>query len=432
MFHFPRPVWQQAEALAPNPFSSTTDPANVVTHCHRCECDKLFPRIMEKVLRVKNTAPSGRAGLIDLAAARRRNRAISGDYARIYLEPLGMAKRLKFAGGAAFGSTHIGYSMDLAAETMEAWGSTQGRNPTDLVLPEGTNVSDDWWGPTMDLQEAISGWLMTGVDYGITRTGLRRLIYGNLAIYMDLGAVLNFCQMHEARFNFFRDGKVDEFWECFEHFVDYVKNEHSGDHPVYADGGSFGTPEFLEPGLKALAAGDMDGALAIIDHEQRMILEPFMYTLGQEALDDTGGGDFMGRDDDFATFMNALERMDIVGGYTRIEPLNGLTAKFSARKVPHMLVRTAYGPRGPASNLAWPQPLMYPFTPGDGDDFTNPDVRVPWFKAVVNKFMQAENGRFSWPSGDEYLFDAQAVNPDTDLQALLYGDLGLIRSWGWI
>ncbi len=266
--------------------------------CHECECEEVFAQVMERVMRVKNMCYDDVCRVEDFRSFRRRNSAISADYARIYLQPLGESKRLKFAGGAAFGSTHIGYAMDLAADTLEGWGSTRGNTPADLLMPDGTAISPDWGGPTLDFQELVSS-IWTSVGYDATRTGLRRLVYGNLAIYTDLGAVLWFCQIHEQRFNFFRDGRVDEFMQCFERFVEYVNSNHSADHHTFGPSGSFGSQAggYLRRGLRALAEGNIRGSLEIVDHEQRNILQNFMYTLGPGVPGDVAGS--LGSDREF-------------------------------------------------------------------------------------------------------------------------------------
>lgn len=128
----------------------------------------------------------------------------------------------------------------------------------DIVLEDGTRIKNDGLlGDLMDWQE-IGSWVLTGdgwfagVTYSDMLVGLRRLIYGNLAIYVDIGSVLHFCQMYEERFHFFKDGKVEEFIECFDHFVNYVRDKYAHEHEVYGGEGTFGPPEggFLRDGLR--------------------------------------------------------------------------------------------------------------------------------------------------------------------------------------
>lgn len=115
----------------------------VAPGCHECACEDVFADVMERVPRVKNMCHDDVYRVEDFRSSRRRKSAISADYARIYLQPLGESMRLKFAGGAAFGSTHIGYAMDLAADTLEGWGSMRGNRPADLLMPDGTAISPD-------------------------------------------------------------------------------------------------------------------------------------------------------------------------------------------------------------------------------------------------------------------------------------------------
>ena len=191
----------ETSGRAGNTFSTSQEAGQITPlDCHRCQCEKLYDEVMSRVLRVKNLcSDSGNTCSVEnFTAQRRRNKAISADYARIYMKATGEAKRLKFAGGAALGSTHIGYAMDIAAETLRDWGSTARNDErADLILADGTRVrADSAWGYLVDWQEVGSRFI-TGVTYDKTLIGLRRLVYGNLAIYMDLGAVLHFCQMHE-------------------------------------------------------------------------------------------------------------------------------------------------------------------------------------------------------------------------------------------
>ncbi len=433
MFSFPQPVYQQADTggAGTNPFSAQTSAGGIVAAgCHECECELLFAQVMAKVMRVKDMCYDDVCRVEDFRSFRRRNMAISADYAKIYLQPLGEAKRLKFAGGAAFGSTHIGYALDLAAETLEAWGSTRQRGPADLIMPDGTEISPDWAGPTLDFQELVAS-VMTGVGYEATRAGLRRLVYGNLSIYTDLGAVLWFCQMHEQRFNYFRDGRVDEFMECFERFVEYVRANHAHDHHTFAPNGSFGSEEggYLRAGLRALAAGDIPGSMKIVDHEQRNILQNFMYTLGPAVPGHVASS--LGSNSDFKNFMNALESVQLGGssGYGTSPRFNGIRAQFSFSKEAHFLTRRGVPFRE--------QPLMYSFKPEDhGEDFTNPNVRTPWFQEVVLHWVKAEQNEFNWPAYQpQTLFESAGPDHDMidgppDLQQLLYADLGRIRSAG--
>ncbi|SEO43759.1 hypothetical protein SAMN04489859_11101 [Paracoccus alcaliphilus] len=269
---------------------------------------------MSRVLRVKNMCASSASSCTveNFAAQRRRNRAISADYADIYMKTTGEAKRLKFAGGASLGSTHIGFGMDTAADALNGWGTRAApHEPADIVLEDGTRIKNDGLlGDLMDWQE-IGSWVLTGdgwfdgVTYSDTLVGLRRLIYGNLAIYMDLGAVLHFCQMHEERFHFFKDGKVEEFIECFDHFVNYVKDKYAHEHEVYGGEGTFGSPEggFLRDGLRGVARDDFEASLPIIDHEQRNILEDFMYRLNQNSIPPATFSDLGRRDGDNKAFL---------------------------------------------------------------------------------------------------------------------------------
>lgn len=426
---FRGPVFQQADAGAP--FSAQAPAGGIVAAgCHECECEAVFAEVMERVLRVKNMCFDDVCRVEDFASFRRRNLAISADYADIYLQPLGEAKRLKFAGGAAFGSTHIGYALDLAADTLESWGSTRQRSPADLIMPDGTEISPDWGGPTLDLQELVAS-IWTNVGYDATRAGLRRLVYGNLSIYTDLGAVLWFCQLHEQRFNFFRDGRVDEFMACFERFVTYVKDNHANDHHTFGPQGSFGSDAggYLRRGLRALAEGNVLGSLEIVDHEQRNILQPFMYALGPGVPGDVAAS--LGTDADFANFMNALETVQPgpSSGYGTSVRFNGIRAQFSFSKDPYFLTRR----RVPLRT----QPLMYAFdTERQGTNFANPNVRTPWFKAVVNHWVEAERNHFQWPAYEpNMVFEGAGLHHDMadgppDLQQILYADLGKIRSAG--
>lgn len=385
--------------------------------CHRCQCEELYDQVMARVLRVKNMCSDhgSSCSVENFKAFRQRNRAISADYARIYMQPTGEAKRLKFAGGAALGSTHIGYAMDAAASAMDSWGSNTGstNRPPDLVLEDGRGIVDD--NPIahlLDWQEIISRrWLDLG--YEETKIGLRRLTYGNLAIYMDLGAVLHFCQMHEARFGFFRTGKVEEFIECFDHFVAHVKDRYANEHPVYGPQGTFGSYDqgYLRNGLRGVAGNDIERSLTIIDHEQRHILENFMYSLSdgfvpEPALSDLGGPS---GDAKFGNFMNALDRViqRIGNPNGPTTELSGIRALFSASPLPHMVqfwLLSGSSFSDPRSFSDTPRPFVFHFP---GGDFTDPDVRTPWFKDVVRHFVRAENEDFRWPTSNAdriYLF----------------------------
>ena len=396
---------------AQNSFSTTQGAGRTAPlNCHRCQCQKLYDEVMAKVLRVKNMC-SGSGNTCEIenfSAQRRRNRAISADYARIYMKTTGEAKRLKFAGGAALGSTHIGFGMDMAAASMASWGTRApaGRRP-DLVMPDGTRiVNDGKLGDTVDWQE-LGSRMMTGsrwyrfdgVDFDDTRVGLRRLIYGNLAIYMDLGAVLHFCQMHEERFGFFKQNKVEEFIECFDHFVNHVKDKYAQAHEVYGPQGTFGSPRggYLRAGLRGVARNNLEQSLSIIDHEQRHILEDFMYRLNPASVPAQSFRDLGGTAGNakFRTFMNALEQ--VAGNrYGHTTMFAGIRGLFSATPLPYRIELVSVSAAGVASvALAnQKQPFMFPFT---GGDFSVADVRTPWFKNVVRHFVRAENEQFDWP-----------------------------------
>lgn len=424
-------------------------------NCHRCQCEPLYDQVMAKVLRVKNMcAGSGSTCQVEnFAAQRRRNKAISADYARIYMKTTGEAKRLKFAGGAALGSTHIGYGMDVAADALRSWGTTASRGQAaDIVMPDGTRVVNDGkLGDTIDWQElgsrvmTGSGWFtFDGIDYDDTLVGLRRLIYGNLAIYMDLGAVLHFCQMHEERFGFFRQNKVEEFIECFDHFVNHVKDKYAREHEVYGGQGTFGSPvgNFLRNGLRAVARNNVEQSLTIIDHEQRHILADFMYQLNRRSIpartfDELGG---TAGDAKFRAFMNALEK--VAGNrYGLSSMFSGIRGLFSATPLPYRIeaVSTTGGIPVPVALGNQKQPFMYPFT---GGDFSVADVRTPWFKNVVRHFVRAENEDFDWPAGGSaalyYIFRkkggrdlgqvSRAKHPK--LRPLLYAEISAVAAAG--
>lgn len=379
--------------------------------CHRCECEQLYDEIMRRVLRVKNLCSDAGSScsVENFAAFRRRNRAISADYARIYMRPTGEAKRLKFAGGAALGSTHIGYALDAAADALKGWGSRAAPGqPADLVLEDGRGIVNDGnLANLLDWQEIVSR-LWIDVGYEETRIGLRRLVYGNLAIYMDLGAVLHFCQMHEERFNFFKQGKVEEFIECFDRFVEHVKDRHAQEHAVYGPQGTFGSFDagYLRNGLRAIARNDIESALTIIDHEQRHILENYMYRLRPNFVPEPDFSALGGQAGDaaFRRFMNALERViERIGNRNGpATSLSGIRALLSATKLPYMvqaMSRSAPIPV-PVAGPGMAQPFVFHFT---GGDFTDPNVRTPWFKEVVRHFIRAEKEEFDWPSGNSLI-----------------------------
>ncbi len=408
------------ENIHPNPGC-----ALITLEDHRCACDSLFPEVMQKVLAVKNTCPDMASSLIHFNEFRKRNLAISADYARIYLSENGEAQRLKFAAGAAFGSTHIGFAMDLAVETLLSWGKEVTSNP-DIILSDGVMVANDSMPEIIDaaydLQEGGSS-VVTGVGYQETLIGLRRLVYGNLAIYMDLGAILHFCQMHEARFGYFEKGKVDEFIKCYEAFVKYVKTHHKDDHPVYAEGGSFGrdNERFVRDGLKAIANNDIEASLSIIDHEQRHILEQYMYKISTdeptipsnvlELLKPGREGDL-----DFKNFMNALEKTQFGDSYGNSPLFNGIRAQFSASKEScKVMVHEVVGNMMYRDEQTAPhneQPLIFPFDRKQyGDNFSDPDVRVPWFKNIIRHYIKAENNKCSWPiDGTAFSASGQMVS----------------------
>ncbi|MBK4216706.1 hypothetical protein JJJ17_12285 [Paracoccus caeni] len=396
------------QGRVPNPFSTQTAAGDAkALSCHRCQCEKLYDQVMAKVLRVKNLCSSNAAScsIENFAAHRQRNRAISADYARIYMQPNGEAKRLKFAGGAALGSTHIGYAMDAALDALKGWGSWAGRGEEPDVYDESGRgiVNDNNVTNLVDWQE-ISARMWMDMGYPETLIGLRRLIYGNLAIYMDLGAVLHFCQMHEAEFGFFRLSKVDEFLECFDHFVAHVKDKYAKEHPVYWGNGTFGSPlnNHLRNGLRRLAMNDVEGSLTIIDHEQRHILENYMYRPRRGAVPDE---DFValgeqGGDASFSRFMNTLERVvEVVGNRNGpTTQFSGIRALLSASKLPYMLQSLPLKAATLSPIAVGPQPFLFSYSRGD---FTDPNERTPWFKDVVRHFVRAENENFDWPATND-------------------------------
>ena len=428
------------EGSGANPFSATATAGSIVAKgCHECECEAVFAEVMERVLRVKNMCSDDVCRVENFQAFRRRNLAISADYARIYLQPLGEAKRLKFAAGAAFGSTHIGYGLDLAAETLAGWGNRAVPERADLLLPNGSGVGPDRDPWPVDPQE-LGSWLLTGVTYAETLTGLRRLVYGNLAIYMDLGALLWFCQLHEQRFGFFKAGRVDDFMGCFERFKAYVMSHHGADHPVYGANGSFGASDegWLRNGLRSIAENNISESLSLIDHEQRVILEQFMY---RPRMVPQADREDLGTDDEFRRFMNALENVNWGNGYGQDGRFQGMRAIFSALEDPFLL-SDAIQMHGDWQMRPLPeQPLVYLFD-GDryGNDFTDPDVRTPWFKDVVRHFIRAEQNDFNWPSGEGlpplrrmvfgrgYGADIREGTPN--LTNIILSDLAHIRSMG--
>jgi hypothetical protein len=441
---FNGPVYQQAAegSGATSPFSSQTSAGGIVASgCHECECELVFAEVMERVLRVKNMCLDDVCRVEDFASFRRRNLAISADYAAIYLQPLGEAKRLKFAGGAAFGSTHVGFGMDLAMASINSWGNRTDPSEADLILPDGRGTGPDVDNLPLDLQEGVAG-LATNVGRAETLTGLRRLVYGNLAIYMDLGAVLWFCQLHEQRFNYFRDGKTTEFLACFDRFVAYVKSNHAQDHGVYGPAGSFGdtSQSWLIDGLRAIAENRPLDSLSIIDHEQRNILQNFMYTLGPGV----SGADrqTLGEDGQFKNFMNALEIVQFGNGLGDDARFHGIRAIFSAVEQPYLLSEAVIAQGMQQVFPLRDQPLVYLYDNDVyGDDFTNPDSRTPWFKKVVEHFVDAENNDFDWPDARQrspYRRNVFARGGNIielsmgppDLSRLLYADLGRIRGLG--
>jgi len=435
-------VRQQADAAgSTNPFSTGVSAGTITSQgCHACVCEELFAEVMARVIGVKNMCSDDVCRVEDFSAFRRRNRAISADYARIYLQPLGEAKRLKFAGGAAFGSTHVGFGMDLAAQNLASWGSRANAGEVDLMLPGNVNIGPDTNILPTDAQE-LGAWFLTGVTYRDTLVGLRRLVYGNLAIYMDLGAVLWFCQLHEQRFNYFRDGRIDEFLDCFDRFVTYVLSNHAHDHPVYGDQGSFGasTGGWLRDGLRAIADNRIGDSLSIIDHEQRTILQNFMYTL--EGLGDDPARQELGVDSDFKSFMNALEKVNWGSDFGADVRFQGIRALFSALEEPFLLSDAIQMHGKWQMRPLADQPLAYPFdSDKHGDDFTDANVRTPWFKDVVRHFIKAERNDFDWPSGEglpplrRIVFGrgngADIRDGRPNLTGILHSDLGFIRSMG--
>lgn len=331
--------------------------------------------------------------------------------------------------------------MDLALETLRAMGNPGRPGEIDLETPDGRGISSDEDYLPLDFTEGMA-WVFTGVAYEDTLTGLRRLTYGNLAIYMDLGAVLWFCLLHEQRFHFFRDGRVDEFMECFDRFVLYVKDNHASDHPVYAEGGSFGsnTGGYLRDGLRALAQGDVEGSLKVVDHEQRNILQPYMYRL-EPALVPTADLNLLGSDEEFSNFMNALETVQLGNGIGSDPRLHGIRAILSAYREPYLLGEEQIRPHRQFFAHG-DQPFVFPFTQSYGTDFTEPDVRTPWFQDVVRHFVTVENNAFPWPDMRQtspyrrYLLQRgeisafSSIDPTVsppDTQAILYSDLARIR-----
>ena len=82
-----------------------------------------------------------------------------------------------------------------------------------------------------------------------------------------------------------------------------------------------------------------------------------------------------------------------------------------------------------------PQPSIYLFEPDVyGKDFTDPNVRTPWFQDVVKHLVAAEKNDFAWPTGEPAFKSDKASytlpNNKPDLTALLYQDLERIKSWG--
>ena len=441
---------------AQNSFSTTQAAAGTTPlNCHRCQCEKLYDQVMARVLRVKDVCKGNlnTCRVEDFPAQRRRNRAISADYARIYLKTTGEAKRLKFAGGASLGSTHIGFGMDMAADSLRSWGTSPAPgHPADIIMPDGTRiVNDGMLGDTVDWQELGSRMLtgsrwfkFNGVDYDDTLVGLRRLIHGNLAIYMDLGAVLHFCQMHEERFHFFQQNKVEEFIECFDHFVNHVKDKYANAHEVYGPQGTFGSPEggYLRNGLRGVARNNLEQSLSIIDHEQRHILEDFMYRLNRGSMSAQTYSDLGGAAGDakFRKFMNALEQ--VAGNrYGPSTMFSGIRGLFSATPQPYRIeLVSATGPMVQShASSKQPQPFMYPFS---GGDFSVANVRTPWFKNVVRHFVRAENEQFDWPAGGNSMLYYNFAKPGgkdlgqvsrskhPQLKPLLYDEIRAVAAAG--
>lgn len=433
---------------AANGFSATQNAGGASPlGCHRCQCEQMYDEVMARVLRVKNLCPdSGNTCAIEnFSSQRRRNKAISADYARIYMKTTGEAKRLKFAGGAALGSTHIGYGMDVALDALDGWGTAAAANErADVVLADGRRIRNDGiLGDVLDWQE-VGSRVVTGVGYEETLIGLRRLIYGNLAIYMDLGAVLHFCQMHEERFHFFRDGKVEEFIECFDLFVKYVKDKYATEHDVYGGEGTFGSPVggYLREGLRGIATNDFERSLSIIDHEQRHILEDFMYRLNSGSVSPRAYQDLgtNAKDGAFHSFMNALEK--VAGNrYGQSAMFSGIRGLFSATPLPYRIELVSISASGVVSVALQnqQQPFMYPFS---GGDFADQNIRVPWFKNGVRHFVRAENNDFAWPErGTSTLYHTfikrggrdlgiVSAQKNPDLKPLLYDEIRTVAGAG--
>ena len=416
---------------ANNPFSATQDPTNVVQGCHRCQCDKVFAEAVKRVLRVRDVCKEGNVCELDTYDIfRKRNMAVSQDYARVFFAPGG--NRLKFAGAAALGSTLAGFGMDIIRKNLITFGDTiPGQSKDGVNLSDGTTIVENEKGNLADVGEFLSG-----LSWEQMRTGLRRLSYGNLAIYMDLGLVVNFCQLHEERFGYFRDERVDEFLECWDKFVEYVKNEHATDHPVYDPvQGSFGNSSYVRDAVEAIAKGHLMDSLEIIDHEQRVIAQQGFYKV--EPLTSSVPNEekqAFGSDDDFKVFMNALEQVehnrfmqigaDIQEGFAAS---HGIYAAFSADRSPHLLWADTKSPAGTSLSMTAEQPLIH-FYPGG--DFTDPDNRTPWFKDVMKLFLQAEDNLFPWPTvnllmGGRHLMrlNGQLTEVPIDTKKLLYAEI---------
>jgi hypothetical protein len=140
--------------------------------------------------------------------------------------------------------------------------------------------------------------------------------------------------------------------------------------------------------------------------------------------------------------MNALEEVPawVQGnGFGDSPKFNGLRAQFSYLKEPYRLMHVVSAGRGAVNMFPHDdQPLMYGFVRSvHGDDFANPNIRTPWFKEGVRHFVSAERNELDWPTprGDweDYSLRGpgnQAFPYPTNLQELLYSDLGQIRAAG--
>ena len=226
--------------------------------------------------------------------------------------------------------------------------------------------------------------------------------------------------------------------------MNYVKDKYSREHVVYGGTGTFGSPVagFLRSGLRGIAENKFEDSLSIIDHEQRHILEDFMYTLSQNSLNPATLEDLGGRDGDsaFRTFMNALEAV-AVNRYGQSTMFSGIRGLFSATPLPYRVELVSLGGSGVISITPknQKQPFMYPFS---GGDFADPNVRTPWFKDVVRHFVRAENEDFTWPKegtnalyytfikrGDRDLGKVSAAN-HPQLKPLLYDEIRAVAAAG--